>query len=96
MVSTFVFCSVPDPVLGLKELRRVLLPEGRAYFLEHMRAEHPWLGRVMDGLNPLVVRMMGANINRRTLDNLRLAGFTLEEVTDLSSWGIFRRIVARP
>ncbi len=96
VVSTFVFCSVPDPVLGLQELRRVLRPGGRAYFLEHMRADDPRIGRLMDWLNPVVVRMMGANINRRTVDNLRRAGFTLEEVVDLTPLGIFRRLVARP
>ncbi|HET6460680.1 MAG TPA: class I SAM-dependent methyltransferase [Syntrophales bacterium] len=32
-VATFVFCSVPDPVLGLKELRRVVKPEGEVLLL---------------------------------------------------------------
>jgi ubiquinone/menaquinone biosynthesis C-methylase UbiE len=35
--ATFVFCSVPDPVMGLRELRRVCKPEGRLLLLEHMR-----------------------------------------------------------
>jgi hypothetical protein len=29
----------------------------------------------MDFVNPLVVRLMGANINRRTMENVRAAGF---------------------
>ncbi|MDH4267341.1 MAG: class I SAM-dependent methyltransferase [Deltaproteobacteria bacterium] len=36
-VSTFVFCSVPDPVKGLRELVRVLKPKGKAYLWEHVR-----------------------------------------------------------
>ncbi len=35
--ATFVFCSVPDPVAGLKELKRVCKPEGKLLLLEHMR-----------------------------------------------------------
>ncbi len=46
-------------------------------------------------LNPLVVRVMGANINRRTVENVRKAGLTLEQVEDLGAGGIFKFIVAR-
>ena len=49
----------------------------------------------MDLLNPLAVRMMGANINRRTVDNVRLAGLEIERVEDLGMGGIFKLIVAR-
>ena len=40
VLATFVFCSVPDPVLGLKEALRVTKPDGKLYLLEHMRAEN--------------------------------------------------------
>ncbi len=95
-VATFVFCSVPDPVLGLRELARVVRPGGQIILLEHMRAENPSLGRLMDWLNPLVVRIMGANINRRTVDNVQRAGLKLEQVDDLSASGIVKLMVAEP
>jgi ubiquinone/menaquinone biosynthesis C-methylase UbiE len=95
-VATFVFCSVPDPVLGLRELARVVRPGGQIILLEHMQAENPLLGRLMDWLNPLVVRIMGANINRRTVDNVQRAGLRLERVDDLSASGIVKLIVAEP
>jgi ubiquinone/menaquinone biosynthesis C-methylase UbiE len=83
--ATFVFCSVPDPVMGLRELRRVCKPEGRLLLLEHMRPHHPVLGFIFDVFNPMVVRMMGANINRKTIDNIQQAGWQIKVEESLLS-----------
>ena len=83
--TTFVFCSVPDPESGLRELRRVCKSTGRLLLLEHMRPENFVLRLIFDVPNPMVVRTMGANINRRTLDNIRLAGWTVRIEENLSS-----------
>lgn len=95
VVSTCVFCSVPLPIQGLKEIRRVCKPEGKVLMLEHVRSSGPILGTVMDFLNPIPLHLYGANINRRTEENLRLAGFKEIEITDL--WmDVMKRIVTRP
>ncbi|MDP1713318.1 MAG: class I SAM-dependent methyltransferase [Anaerolineales bacterium] len=94
-LATFVFCSVSEPVLGLREMKRVVKPGGKILLLEHMRSSNPALGRIMDWLNPLVVRMMGANINRQTVDNVRKAGLEIEQIEELGMSGIFKMIVAR-
>lgn len=95
VVATCVFCSVPLPVTGLQEIHRVCKPGGTVLMLEHVRSEGPMLGPLMDILNPLPLHFYGANINRRTVDNLRRAGFYDVEVTDL--WkDIFKRIIAHP
>lgn len=96
LVASFVFCSVPDPVAGLRELGRVCKPEGEIRLLEHMRARSEIVGRLMDIVNPIAVRIQGANINRRTIDNIEHAGLRIERVEDLSIQSIFRLIVARP
>jgi ubiquinone/menaquinone biosynthesis C-methylase UbiE len=93
--ATFVFCSVPDPILGLTELHRVCKPDGMLLLLEHMRPENRILGMVFDALNPLIVRLTGANINRRTMDNIDVAGWKIEKLENLSS-DIVRWIEARP
>ncbi|MFQ5855046.1 MAG: class I SAM-dependent methyltransferase [Anaerolineae bacterium] len=83
VVATFVFCSVPDPVQGLRELGRVTRPDGDIWLLEHVRVDKPVIGPVMDALNPSVVRVTGANINRRTVENVQRAGLELVEVENL-------------
>jgi ubiquinone/menaquinone biosynthesis C-methylase UbiE len=96
VVGSFVFCSVPDPILGLREVARVCKLEGEIRLLEHMRARNRALGLMMDIVNPLAVRMSGANINRPTVSNVESAGLKVISVEDLAVQGVFRLIVARP
>jgi hypothetical protein len=53
------------------------------------------LGIFFDLVNPVVVRIMGANINRKTIDNIREAGWKILINEKLSS-GIVRWIEAEP
>ena len=94
-VATFVFCSVPIPVQGLRELGRVVRPNGDIWLLEHVRINRPVLGTLMDLLNPVVVRMMGANINRQTVENVRRAGLKIVSVENLRG-ELVKLIHARP
>ena len=94
VVATFVFCSVSNPVLGLREIGRVIKPDGQIILMEHVRSTKPGIGELMDVLNPAVVRVTGANINRRTVENIQLAGLDIERVEDLGMGDVFKLIIA--
>ena len=53
--------------------------------LEHVLSQKPVLRQLMNLVNPLVVRVGGANINRETRPNLELAGFTVVRAEPLWS-----------
>ncbi len=76
VVTSCTFCSVPDPVRGLQELFRVMKPGGRILMFEHVRSDIFWMGPMMD-LMTYLSRMFGPDLNRRTGENIRRAGFRL-------------------
>jgi ubiquinone/menaquinone biosynthesis C-methylase UbiE len=85
VIATFVFCSVPLPRKGLKELCRVCKPGGQVLLLEHVLSSKPVIAKIMQFLNPLVVRLFGANINRDTLKNVKACAFVSVRTDEHSS-----------
>ena len=75
VIASFVFCSVPRPRKGLKELHRILKPGGQLLLLEHVLSSNRMMAAVMNFLNPMVVRLVGANINRQTIKNVQACPF---------------------
>lgn len=96
VVTTFVLCSVPDPVTALEEMRRVLKPSGELIALEHMRSSSSLIARVEDLVNPITFFLIGVNVNRNTVRNIKKAGFTIEEAKNLAFQDVFKKIRAKP
>lgn len=86
VITSCVFCSVPGPIKGLKEIRRVCKNEGKILMLEHVRSEKKVVGELMDVFNFIPLHLYGANINRRTYDNLLRAGFNAQNIRVENLW----------
>jgi ubiquinone/menaquinone biosynthesis C-methylase UbiE len=96
VLTSCVFCSVPDPVEGLKEIRRVCKNNGKIIMLEHMRSKHKVIGKIMDLINFIPLNIWGANINRKTMKNLQQAGFKTKDIKYKNIWtDIVKLIVIR-
>lgn len=93
-VATFAFCSIPDPVLGLKEALRVTKPGGKLHLLEHTSAESSLLAKLMKKLDVVTYYLIGVHIARKTAQNVENAGWEIDNVRELSAQGIFKRIEA--
>jgi len=77
IISTFVFCTVPDPLKGLAEVYRVLKPGGRAVFLEHMKSRNPPVNLFLGLMNLYSKPVMGTSMLRRTQENIIRSGFNI-------------------
>lgn len=80
VVSTLVLCGVSDQRRALNQIRRVLRPDGRLLFIEHVRADEPRLARLQDRLNWLNRLVVCCECNRPTVTSIRDAGFTIEQL----------------
>lgn len=93
VVATYVFSSIPDPVKGLKEIKRVCKKDGSVLMLEHVRSKRKLAGFLLDVMNPLTLYTYGANLNRDTENNLLKAGFGKDSVSIKNLWmGIWKEI----
>ncbi|WP_440945289.1 class I SAM-dependent methyltransferase [Methanosarcina sp. T3] len=94
VVTTFVLCSVPEPVKALKEMRRVLKSSGELIAIEHMRSSNNLISIFETLINPIMFSIIGDEVIRDTVGNIRRAGFAIKEEKNLAFKDVFKKIRA--
>lgn len=95
VTASLVLCTVPDPEAALREMARVVKPDGKIVLIEHVLAHNPVLAAGQKVLAPLQRRHMACHIDRPTDRLLRDLGFRVER-DDTRLLGIVHLLVARP
>jgi len=85
-VCTMTLCSVDDPVAVLSEIRRVLKPNARYHFLEHVLSKDKKTARKQKRFNPIQKRIgCGCNLTRDTETNIQSVGFEISQIERIIS-----------
>lgn len=80
-LTTFTLCTVPDPVLVLSELHRVVRVGGRLHFLEHGLSPDPRVATWQHRLDPLERRLAdGCHLTRDAGTLIGSAGFDIDTI----------------
>jgi ubiquinone/menaquinone biosynthesis C-methylase UbiE len=91
VVSTWTLCTIPDPVLALQEVGRVLKPGGMFLFMEHGRSDDRKIAAWQDRLNPIQnVIGCGCNLNRQIDRLITQSGLTIAHLDRFSMQGVPR------
>ncbi len=89
VVSTLVLCTVDAPDAALREIARVLRPDGQLLFLEHVRSDSPTLARWQDRLaGPWRRFARGCRCNRATAELIVTCGLEFDQAVDASWHGM--------
>lgn len=89
VVSTWTLCSIPDVESALLEIRRVLKPGGRFYFVEHGLSPDPATAKWQHRLTPLQkIIADGCHLNRDHLKLIASAGMKVIEKKQFMAEGL--------
>lgn len=79
VVSTLVLCTVDAPERALREIARVLAPDGQLLFIEHVRAASPVRSFLQELLAPPWRKFAnGCRCNQQTVTMMAACGFELD------------------
>ncbi len=94
VVSTYTFCTIPDPAAAARSAWRVLRPGGVFVAVEHP-ARSAVVAAVMRWVEPLAVRMAADHLTREPVGYLTNAGFDIDYANRTGRGGVVFRVLAR-
>ncbi len=81
IVMTYTLCTIPEPVAALKEMRRVLKPDGKLLFCEHGLAPDEKVQKRQRAWEPLWGKFSGGcHLARDIPALLKAGGFKLSDL----------------
>jgi ubiquinone/menaquinone biosynthesis C-methylase UbiE len=81
VIMTWSLCSISDPSAALREIRRVLKPNGTFLFVEHGLSPDPTIENWQHRITPVWRRIAGGcHLDRKMDDLIRSAGFSMIEL----------------
>ena len=91
VVATYTISAVPEPVAVLKEMRRVVKPDGIIVILNHFRSDRRLTGWVEDLLAPVCTRL-GWKSNLPLAPLLEQVGLVPESITQVNMFDGWRLV----
>lgn len=83
VVSSWTLCSIPNVDQALREIHRVLKPEGRLFFVEHGLSSEPQVQAWQNRLTPIQKRIAdGCHLNRNIQQLIEEANFRLSQLEE--------------
>lgn len=94
-MCTFSLCNIPDVERAVTEMKRVLRPDGKLVLVDHIRSSNVVVFAIQKLIEFVSVRMDGDYMTRRPSEQVRRAGFAVDEQERFRLGGIVERLSAR-
>lgn len=78
VVATLVFCTIPEPMVAIKEIERVSKPGASIFLFEHVKVDQALVGKTQEFLTPFWKKTCdGCHLNRDTLAMLKESNLSI-------------------